>query len=144
MRQLEDCIQVKDTPASCPKVILARKSAFPTPVQQSFPVLVAAASRQEHDIRLVEISPDIEASLSDAIGVPRCTVLGIGADNSATAPFIDYVHDHVERVNAPWLGQKSTSEYLPLKVITKTVVAPQKSLTESKTKRGEVITQRKV
>jgi hypothetical protein len=143
MRQLEDCILVKDTPASCPKVILARKSAFPTPVQQSFPVLVAAASRQEHDIRLVEISPDIEASLSDAIGVPRCSVLGICA-NAAMGPFIDYVRDQVERVNAPWLGQKCPSEYLPLKVNTKTVVAPQKPLTESKTERGEVITQRKV
>jgi hypothetical protein len=154
MRQLEDCArsttspkrdtQVGDIPASCPEVILARKSAFPTPVQQSFPVLVAAASRKDDDIRLVEISPDAEASLSDAAGVPRCSVLGIRADTSATAPVIDYVREQVEPVNAPWLGEKSTPEYLPLKVDISTVAGPQKSFPKSKTGPGEIITQQKV
>jgi hypothetical protein len=154
MRQLEDCArstnsskrdtQVEDTPASCPEVILARKSAFPTPVQQSFPALVFAASRKENDIRLVEISPDAEASLTDAVGLPRCSVLGIRADNSAMAPVIDYVRAQVEPVNAPWLGEKSTLKYLPLKVDTSTVAGPQKSFPKSKTEPGEIITQQKV
>lgn len=137
MRQLESSAknatrlgattQASETANCYPSVIVARRTTFPALVDQSFPVLVATASRALNPVRLVEMSANAEASLSAAMGIPRLSVLGIGVDAPGFGPLIAYVREHVGPIDAPWLMEMSTPLYRPLKINTAVAIGPQKA-----------------
>jgi hypothetical protein len=121
MRRLEENIN-KTAPAVGSEllaVVFVCRSAIPEPILQSIPILVAAASgatTAHESIRLFDISPETEAAIASALGMPRISVLGMEEKTTGAAPLIQLIRNSVEPVDAPWLKTADRPSYLPLKV----------------------------
>jgi len=83
--------------------------------------MVAVASKCYPSLpptRLVELPRACESRLSDALGIPRVSCVGIcvGAPNSQA--LVDFVQGHVPIIEVPWLREAIRPEHRVTKINT--------------------------
>jgi hypothetical protein len=99
--------------------IFVPRSSQPPLLHAHLPQLVTTASLANPELpatRLVQLPKGCEARLSEALGLPRVSFIGIlhGAPHSNS--LVDLVRDCVPEIEVPWLEEAKKSVYLPLKV----------------------------
>ena len=123
-KEQDQNLPVPSETSTCPAVVVMYREAIPSPISESIPLLVAAASVRiegAEPIRLVELSVSAEAELSAVLGLPRVSMLGLDASAPDAGPLLQYIRDQVEPVHAPWLKQVPSSAYMPVKIASKEV-----------------------
>ena len=68
--------------------------------------------------RLVPLSPTAEARIAAALGLPRAGVVGIMEGAPGSGPLVEYVRQHVQPVEVPWIQEAAKGAYLPLQTQT--------------------------
>lgn len=90
-------------------------------------MVVTAAAPPDRG-RLIDISPQSEAKIAHALRQPRLGVLGIEMDAPGVDSLAQFVLEHIDKVDIPWLEQPSIPAYLPVKIDSKAVLPKTKSL----------------
>jgi len=84
------------------------------------PTLIALASAAQPSriaTRLVPLTPFSETNLSEALGIARAGAVGVFKDAPGSGPLMDYVREHVEPVDVPWVREVSAGEWLGTKIL---------------------------
>ncbi|KAI9827938.1 MAG: hypothetical protein M1819_006881 [Sarea resinae] len=100
-------------------VIFLSRSSQPSVLYSHLPLLTAVASSQSPDgsvVRLVSLPKGAEVRLATALGLPRVGQVGLLEGAPHAGSLLDYVRQHVPVVEAPWLKDIATKEYLPVKI----------------------------
>ncbi|KAI0405734.1 hypothetical protein F4802DRAFT_561798 [Xylaria palmicola] len=123
----EDGRTPEDPAAGRPySAIFVARSGQPNALSSHLPQMVAVASKShpsQPPTRLVELPRACEARLSESLGIPRVSCVGIrvGAPNSSA--LVDFTRGHVAAAEIPWLQEASLAEYRPTRInATETVV----------------------
>ncbi|KAF2086517.1 hypothetical protein K490DRAFT_66710 [Saccharata proteae CBS 121410] len=92
-----------------------------SPIHAHLPILCATASAKTttptaSPTLLVPLKPSTEAKLATALGVPRLGVVGLLAGAPGADTLVQYVRDHVEPVDVPWLREVGAGKYLGVNV----------------------------
>lgn len=90
-------------------------------------MVVTAAAPPDRG-RLIDISPQSEGKIANALRQPRLGVLGIEMDAPGVDKLAHFVLEHIDQVNVPWLEQRSIPAYLPVKIDSKPILPKTKSL----------------
>ncbi|KAI1824913.1 hypothetical protein F4861DRAFT_224595 [Xylaria intraflava] len=95
-------------------VIFVARSGQPNALSCHLPQMVAVASQcqsSQPPIRIVELPRACEGRLSEALGIPRVSCVGIcvGAPNSTA--LVDFAREHVPIIEVPWLQEANHAEY---------------------------------
>jgi RNase P subunit Pop3 len=99
--------------------IFVPQSSQPEILQAHLPQLVITASLANPELpvtRLVQLPKGAGARLSDALGLPRVSFIGILDGAPHSKPLVDLVRDFFPVVEIPWLEEAKKSVYLPLKI----------------------------
>jgi hypothetical protein len=99
--------------------IFVCRSSQPAILNDHLPQLVTTASLAHPGLpatRLVELPKGSDARLSDALGLPRVSFIGIIEDAPQSKSLVDLVRECVPEVEIPWLQQAKESKYLPVKI----------------------------
>lgn len=96
-------------------------------------MVVTAAAPPDRG-RLIDISPQSEGKIANALRQPRLGVLGIEMDAPGVDKLAHFVLEHIDQVNVPWLEQRSIPAYLPVKIDSKPILQDQVSAWGSKAK----------
>ncbi|KAF1991064.1 hypothetical protein K402DRAFT_170290 [Aulographum hederae CBS 113979] len=83
------------------------------------PLLLRTASFAHPDspiTRLVPLSPKAEQRLAAELGIPRVGVIGILSEAAGAILLLEYVLEHVEEVQVPWLDEAVAGRFLGLKM----------------------------
>lgn len=95
-----------------------------------FPKMVAAASKgmgEQEKIRLVGFSRPTMDRLSQCIGIPRVSSIGIARNAPGAKGLFDMVTEAVKPVEAPWLDTGNDPVYLPTKInAIETTIGPKR------------------
>jgi hypothetical protein len=99
--------------------IFVPRSSQPPILHAHLPQLVVTASLAHPELpvtRLVQLPKGCEARLSEALGLPRVSFIGIldGAPHSKS--LVDLVRGCVPEIEIPWLTEAKKSVYLPVKI----------------------------
>jgi hypothetical protein len=100
-------------------VIFVPRSSQPPILHAHLPQLVVTASLAHPELpatRLVQLPKGCDARLSEALGLPRVSFIGIldGAPHSKS--LVDLVRGCVPEIEIPWLAEAKKPVYLPVKV----------------------------
>jgi ribonuclease P/MRP protein subunit POP3 len=101
--------------------IFIARSGQPSILNSHLPQMIAVASATHPSkvpIRLVGLSKACEDRLSECLGVPRVSCVGIreGAPNSKA--LVDFALQHVPMIEVPWLEEAQRAEYKETKINT--------------------------
>lgn len=118
--------QPPPAPSNLLAVLVCRRS-FPEVVTSSLPLLIATAAPKSSRSRLIEISPQSEAKIAQALRQPRVGVLGVENDAAGAATLARFVVENIEAVDIRWLEPLSTPAYLPVKIHSVAATPKQKS-----------------
>lgn len=99
--------------------IFVPRSSQPPILHAHLPQLVVTASLANPELpvtRLVQLPKGCDARLSEALGLPRVSFIGIldGAPHSKS--LIDLVRGCVPEIEIPWLAEAKKPVYLPVKI----------------------------
>jgi hypothetical protein len=99
--------------------IFVPRSSQPPILHAHLPQLVVTASLAHPELpvtRLVQLPKGCDARLSEALGLPRVSFIGIleGAPHSKS--LVDLVRECVPEIEIPWLAEAKKSVYLPVKI----------------------------
>jgi hypothetical protein len=99
--------------------IFVPRSLQPPILHAHLPQLVVTASLAHPELpvtRLVQLPKGCDARLSEALGLPRVSFIGIldGAPHSKS--LVDLVRGCVPEIEIPWLAEAKKSVYLPVKI----------------------------
>ncbi|KAI1326374.1 hypothetical protein F5Y16DRAFT_375091 [Xylariaceae sp. FL0255] len=103
----------------CYSLIFVPRSAQPTTLSSHLPQMVAVASKAHPSRtppRLVGFSKACEDRLSEALGIPRVSCIGLHDDALNAKPLVDFARAHVPIVEVPWLEEASRGEYRDTKI----------------------------
>jgi ribonuclease P/MRP protein subunit POP3 len=84
------------------------------------PTLTALASTRHPSlpkIRLVQLKTAAEATICEAIGLPRAGVVGVLAGAPGAGPLLEYVRETVDAVDVPWTREVAAGEWLGTKIL---------------------------
>jgi ribonuclease P/MRP protein subunit POP3 len=100
--------------------LFCSREEIPDPAADALLVLIAAASARPDitPVRLVSISANTESKIAASLGVPRAALIGISEGSARTAPLVQYVRDTMAPLEVPWLRDRDSSAYLPVKIDT--------------------------
>jgi len=98
-------------------VFVCRKS-LPDIMTSSLPMLLATSAPKATRARLVDISPQSEAKLAQALNQPRVGVLGLREDAPGSDALLRFVTENLDPVGVPWLEQACSSAYFPASIKT--------------------------
>jgi hypothetical protein len=99
--------------------IFVPRASQPPILHAHLPQLVVTASLAHPELsvtRLVQLPKGCDARLSEALGLPRVSFIGIldGAPHSKS--LVDLVRGCVPEIEIPWLAEAKKSVYLPVKI----------------------------
>jgi ribonuclease P/MRP protein subunit POP3 len=119
--------------------IFVARSGQPNALSSHLPRMVAAASKShpsQSPTRLVELPRGCEGRLSESLGVPRVSCIGIcfGAPNSKA--LIDFTRRHVPIIEIPWLQEASQAEFRETRINTVETIIGAKKKTKDKSTQG--------
>jgi ribonuclease P/MRP protein subunit POP3 len=113
----EDANEARQVPYS---VVFVARPGKPSSFNSHFPQLIALASlnsgTSSEAIRLVGFSGNCEEQLTVALGIPRVSCVAIRPDAPHSRPLIDFVQQHVPKVEISWLGPRDHLEFLPTRI----------------------------
>jgi len=118
-------------------VLVCRRS-FPEVMTSSLPLLIATSAPKPSRSKLIQITPQSESKIAQALGQPRVGILGIENNAAGAATLARFVVENIEAVDIPWVEPLEAPEYLPVKIHSATTVLKEKSSGGArKRKRGE-------
>lgn len=125
-----EAVPVEESKSRFYSVIFVARSGQPNALSSHLPQMVAVASKscpsQPHT-RLVELPRACETRLSESLGIPRVSCIGICADAPNSRALVDFIREHVPVIEVPWLGEASEGKYRSTKINTlETVVGARK------------------
>ncbi|EXJ95155.1 hypothetical protein A1O1_00274 [Capronia coronata CBS 617.96] len=109
------------TPSQNPvnlSVVFVCRQNLPDIMSSSMPLLVATSAPVSSRSQLVELSPQAEAKIAQALQQPRVGVLGLEEGASDAGALLRLVAETFETVTVPWLDQPQRPHYFPVKVKT--------------------------
>lgn len=107
--------------------IFVPQSSQPAILQAHLPQAIVTASLVHPQLpatRLVQLPRNSEARLSEALGLPRVSFVGILEGAAHTKALMGLVLEYVPKIEIPWLKEIGTSTYLPVKINAIETVAP--------------------
>ncbi|KAI1637183.1 hypothetical protein F4809DRAFT_605846 [Biscogniauxia mediterranea] len=118
-RDLKSSVELDDTSekdrlARLYSVIFVARSGQPSILNNHLPQMVAVASKAHPSrtpIRLVGLSKACQDRLSESVGIPRVSYIGLYEDAPNSKPLVDFVRQHVPAIEATWLEEASRAEY---------------------------------
>ncbi|KAI0395297.1 hypothetical protein F5Y17DRAFT_423823 [Xylariaceae sp. FL0594] len=102
-------------------VIFVARSGQPNALSSHLPQMVAVASKCQPSlppIRLVELPKACESRLSDALGIPRVSCVGLCVDAPNSQSLVEFVQSHVPAIEVPWLSEAIRPEHRATKINT--------------------------
>ncbi|KAI3337479.1 hypothetical protein HD806DRAFT_529044 [Xylariaceae sp. AK1471] len=118
-------------------VIFVARSGQPNALSSHLPRMVAGASKShpsQPPTRLVELPRASEGRLSESLGIPRVSCIGICADAPNSKALVDFIRSHVPIIEVPWLQEASQGEYRVTKInAIETVVGARKKIKDKST-----------
>lgn len=112
-------------------VVFVARSGQPSTLNSHFPQMIGAASEASPSlppIRLVGLSKSCEGRLSEAVGIPRVSCIGLADNAPNSRALVDFVRGRVPVVDVAWLKGLPNGDYKPTKInASETTVGPRKS-----------------
>ncbi|EHY57799.1 RNase P and RNase MRP subunit [Exophiala dermatitidis] len=99
-------------------LVLVCRRNLPDIMTSSLPLLVATSAPLANRARLIEVSPQAESKVAQALQQPRVGVLGVEAGAPGTETLSRFVTDTIPTVEVPWLDRPHNPTYFPVKVKT--------------------------
>lgn len=116
-------------------VIFIARSGQPSILNSHLPQMVAVASAthpSKPPIRLVGLSRACEDRLSECLGIPRVSCIGIREDAPNSKALVDFARQHVPTIEVPWLEEAQKAEYKETKINTiQTTIGAKKQITRT-------------
>lgn len=107
--------------------IFAIRSTQPPILNAHLPQLVATASLARPELpptRLVQLPRGSDDRISEALGLPRVSFVGLLEDAPNSRSLVDLIRDMVRPVEIPWIPEVKKSKYLPVKINIIETTAP--------------------
>ncbi|KAI5922224.1 hypothetical protein F4810DRAFT_675058 [Camillea tinctor] len=115
-------------------VIFVARSGQPSILNNHLPQMVAVATKthlSRTPIRLVGMSKACQDRLSESVGIPRVSYIGLREDAPNSRPLVDFVRQHVPVIEATWLEEASRAEYRETNInVIETFVGSKKQRTK--------------
>ncbi|RVX73510.1 hypothetical protein B0A52_02398 [Exophiala mesophila] len=92
------------------------RDCLPEIMTSSLPVLIATAAPRETRARLIEISPQAEAKMAHAVGLPRLGMLGLEAGAPGAEALLRRVMEKIQEIDLPWLDLVSPPSYVAVQL----------------------------
>ncbi|KAI0097656.1 hypothetical protein GGR51DRAFT_540635 [Nemania sp. FL0031] len=100
-------------------VIFVARSGQPNALSSHLPQMVAVACKShpsQPPTRLVELPRSCESRLSESLGIPRVSCIGICAGAPSSSALVDFTREHVAVTKIPWLQEANDAEYRATKI----------------------------
>ncbi|KAI0131695.1 hypothetical protein F4776DRAFT_627410 [Hypoxylon sp. NC0597] len=94
--------------------IFVARSAYPNALNGHLPQMVAVASEshpEQMPIRLVGLSKSYEDRLSESLGIPRVSCIGLREKAPNSKALIEFVRQHVPVIEVQWLEEARQAEH---------------------------------
>ncbi|KAI0840467.1 hypothetical protein F5Y06DRAFT_241102 [Hypoxylon sp. FL0890] len=111
---LEDKRLSQETSITSYSVIFVARSGYPSALSSHLPQMVAVASKshpEQTPIRLVGLSKACEDRLSESLGVPRVSCIGLREQAPSSKALVEFVRQHVPAVEVQWLKEARQAEH---------------------------------
>lgn len=95
-------------------VIFVARSGQPSALNGHLPQMVAVASKSypgRIPIRLVGLSKSCEDRLSEALGIPRVSCIGLREDAPSSKALVEFTRQHVPIIEIQWLEEAKQAEH---------------------------------
>lgn len=92
------------------------RDSLPEIMTASLPILISTAAPRETRARLIEISPQAEAKVAHALGLPRVGMLGLEPGAPGTEALLRLVQEKTQVVDVPWLDLTSPPSYVAVQL----------------------------
>jgi ribonuclease P/MRP protein subunit POP3 len=115
MLAISDAEGRRDPATKLAAVFVCRKS-LPEMMTSSLPMLLATSAPKATRARLVDISPQAEAKLAQALNQPRVGILGLQEDAPGSDALLRFVTENLDPVEVPWLEQACSFAYFPANI----------------------------
>ncbi|KAI1771401.1 hypothetical protein F4818DRAFT_213054 [Hypoxylon cercidicola] len=112
---LEDELVNGESPAPPYSAIFVARSGQPNALNSHLPQMVAVASKShptQTPIRLVGLSKSCGDRLSESLGIPRISCIGIREEAPGSKALVEFTRRHVPAVEIQWLDQARRAEHL--------------------------------
>ncbi|RYP57644.1 hypothetical protein DL769_009365 [Monosporascus sp. CRB-8-3] len=109
----------EDSPHCFYSVIFVARSGQPNVLNSHLPQMVAAASKahpQQVPIRLVGLSKACEEHLSESLGIPRVSCIGLHENAPNSKPLVEFAREHVPVIKMQWLDEAGQAEHRQTKI----------------------------
>ncbi|KAK5056539.1 hypothetical protein LTR84_012070 [Exophiala bonariae] len=127
----------KAEPTNLFAVLVCRRS-FPEVLTSSIPSMLVTAATKPSRARLIDISPQSEAKIAEALKQPRVGVLGIEFDAPGVNNLSRFVLENIHEVDIPWLEQQSVPTYLPVNIESTAITPKAKSSMDTRKRKGKI------
>lgn len=97
-------------------VVFVCRQTLPDIMTSTIPLLLATSAPKTTRARLVELSPQSEARLAQALNQPRLGVLGLEQNAPMFGTLLQFVADNIEAVAVTWLEHTTSTPYLPVNI----------------------------
>jgi ribonuclease P/MRP protein subunit POP3 len=101
--------------------IFVARSGQPSILNSHLPQMVALASRTkpgEEPIRLVGLSKACQDRMSEALGIPRVSIIGLRENAPNSKALVDYTRHYVPAIEVAWLKEARAAEFMDTKIDT--------------------------
>lgn len=112
-QSVESNLEDKRATPSYSAIFVAR-SAYPNALNGHLPQMVAVASEshpEQMPIRLVGLSKSYEDRLSESLGIPRVSCIGLREQAPNSKALIEFVRQHVPVIEVQWLEEARQAEH---------------------------------
>ncbi|KAI1500598.1 hypothetical protein F5X99DRAFT_385942 [Biscogniauxia marginata] len=95
-------------------IIFVARSGQPSALNSHISQMVAVASKAHPSrtpIRLVGLSKACQERLSESVGIPRVSYIGLYEDAPNSRPLVDFVRQHVPVIETTWLEEASRAQH---------------------------------
>lgn len=98
----------------------------------SLPLLTATSAPKATRAKLVELPPQAEAKLAQALQQPRVGVLGLEEGAPGADTLIRFVLENIDSVEISWLDKSSYPAYFPVKIQTVETARKSKAVAQNR------------
>ncbi|KAI1661576.1 hypothetical protein F4813DRAFT_164176 [Daldinia decipiens] len=101
--------------------IFVARSGQPNVLNGHLPQMVAIASKshpEQMSTRLVGLSKSCEDRLSESLGIPRVSCIGIREGAPDSKALIEFIAKHVPNIDIQWMEEAKKAEYKPTNINT--------------------------
>ncbi|KAI2472031.1 hypothetical protein F4781DRAFT_46675 [Annulohypoxylon bovei var. microspora] len=111
---LEDKLPIQEVSHPSYSVIFVARSGQPNALNGHLPQMVAVASKsnpEQTPIRLVGLSKSCEDRLSESLGIPRVSCIGLHEGAPSSKALVGFARQHVPLIELKWLEEARQAEY---------------------------------